>query len=417
MGLRCHDGSRYGWTLVAVAVRIGQAFGLHRDVPHSNFTPFEIEMRRRLWWQICVLDMRASDDRSTEPMILNATYNTPFPANIDDSDISRETKNSIVGVAGCTEMTFCLMTNEIIHAARRLQYEPPISLHSDSESTTLSMRQKENIVNSCFRTLENDYFAKFDITIPIFWVASLVGRLIMSKLWLLIQYPLQECGRMVSRPQTMRENSLRTACSILEVVESIEQDAAAAKWRWYFRTFVQWHPVAVILAELCVLTQGPDVERAWRIIDSSYERFAMTVADSRNGALWRPMKKLLARAQQARSESLSTHTQRSDTQLSDLQIGAGASGLSYSYNPPQEGFRQFEPLGQLATSDLQYWQPPQSMIPEEVPVTNDSSFQTLTQDLDMIDWSQWDEFIQDAQFDNLSGDGTGGQLPANFALF
>lgn len=46
------------WTLLGVAVRIGQGLGLHRDGTSLGLSPFEIEMRRRLWWNIVVLDAR-----------------------------------------------------------------------------------------------------------------------------------------------------------------------------------------------------------------------------------------------------------------------------------------------------------------------------------------------------------------------
>lgn len=58
--LRRNDDARIIWTLTGLIVRIAQNLGIHRDGSHFNVSPFEIEMRRRLWWQICLLDARAS---------------------------------------------------------------------------------------------------------------------------------------------------------------------------------------------------------------------------------------------------------------------------------------------------------------------------------------------------------------------
>jgi hypothetical protein len=58
--LRRNDDARIIWTLTGLVVRIAQTIGIHRDGSHFALTPFEIEMRRRLWWQVCILDARAS---------------------------------------------------------------------------------------------------------------------------------------------------------------------------------------------------------------------------------------------------------------------------------------------------------------------------------------------------------------------
>lgn len=39
-----------------MAIRNGQRLGLHKDLAIKGLTPFEVEMRRRLWYQIVILD-------------------------------------------------------------------------------------------------------------------------------------------------------------------------------------------------------------------------------------------------------------------------------------------------------------------------------------------------------------------------
>lgn len=58
--LRRNDNARVVWTLTGLAVRIAQVIGVHRDGIYFGLVPFEVEMRRRLWWQVCLLDARAS---------------------------------------------------------------------------------------------------------------------------------------------------------------------------------------------------------------------------------------------------------------------------------------------------------------------------------------------------------------------
>jgi len=52
---RRHDDSRFVWTMTGLATRIANALGIHRDGAQFGLSPFETEMRRRLWWQVCTL--------------------------------------------------------------------------------------------------------------------------------------------------------------------------------------------------------------------------------------------------------------------------------------------------------------------------------------------------------------------------
>lgn len=84
--LRRNDEARKIWTLTGLVVRIAQTLGIHRDGSHFNLPPFEIEMRRRLWWQVCILDARSSEDHGCDPTIVEAQFDTKMVrilANLD----------------------------------------------------------------------------------------------------------------------------------------------------------------------------------------------------------------------------------------------------------------------------------------------------------------------------------------------
>jgi hypothetical protein len=74
--LRRNDDARKIWTLTGLTVRIAQTLGVHRDGSHFKLPPFEIEMRRRLWWQVCILDARSSEDHGCDPTIVEAQFDT-----------------------------------------------------------------------------------------------------------------------------------------------------------------------------------------------------------------------------------------------------------------------------------------------------------------------------------------------------
>ena len=53
--VRRHDDTHFVWTLSGLAVRIAHSLGIHRDSAQFGLNPFDVEMRRRLWWQLCTL--------------------------------------------------------------------------------------------------------------------------------------------------------------------------------------------------------------------------------------------------------------------------------------------------------------------------------------------------------------------------
>jgi len=82
------------------------------------------------------------------------------------------------------------------------------------------------------------------------------------------------------------------------------------KWGWLFRTYVQWHAIAFLLSELCIRTKGEAVERAWRALEASASRWWFPLSDTPSsrktepGLLWKPLRKLLAKARAAREREL-----------------------------------------------------------------------------------------------------------------
>ncbi|RYO87070.1 hypothetical protein DL763_006513 [Monosporascus cannonballus] len=103
-----------------------------------------------------------------------------------------------------------------------------------------------------------------------------------------------------------REATLRTAVSIMELSHHASTAGPLApRFGWWSATYVQWHPLAVALAELCGGGGGGGIgdelaDRAWRVIDEVFPLWAERIADTKRGTLWRPIRKLYRKARAAR---------------------------------------------------------------------------------------------------------------------
>lgn len=61
LAMRSFFDARAMWILAGMTIRIAQRMGLHKDGQGSQLSPFQVEMRRRLWWQIIVLDRTTAE--------------------------------------------------------------------------------------------------------------------------------------------------------------------------------------------------------------------------------------------------------------------------------------------------------------------------------------------------------------------
>lgn len=103
------------WIHTGMARHLGQATGLHREQSLRKCSPFEAELRRRLWWQIVVLDQHAGRILGVSTRDIPAPYmtDTKRPVNINDSELYPEMKEPPISRNCPTEMIFCAVRHEV----------------------------------------------------------------------------------------------------------------------------------------------------------------------------------------------------------------------------------------------------------------------------------------------------------------
>jgi hypothetical protein len=82
-----YDGLNVAWFLLGLIVRTAIRMGYHRDPSRfPNISPFEGEMRRRVWLIIIHLDAKAATEMGLPRMIQKDQYDTKEPRNLLDKD-------------------------------------------------------------------------------------------------------------------------------------------------------------------------------------------------------------------------------------------------------------------------------------------------------------------------------------------
>ncbi|QIW99488.1 hypothetical protein AMS68_005006 [Peltaster fructicola] len=305
--LRRNSDARIIWTLTGLVVRMGQTLGVHRDGTHFGLTPFETEMRRRAWWQICILDTRASEDHGCDPTIIEQAFDTRLPLNINDTDIMPSSAAFPPERQGCTDISFCLIRCEVSSTFRRINYIPPgPSKNCNTIFMGATLADKEKWITECHQRLEEKYLKDCDMTVPLYWVTATVARLMMSKMWLMAYHPFQRHDGGVGLSAETKEKLFITSLENIEYSLLLETETRTRKWGWLFKTYMQWHALAFLLSELCHRTKGDLVERAWVAVEKTRTgRWGDVVnGDIRGGHLWRPLRKLYRKARDARQHGL-----------------------------------------------------------------------------------------------------------------
>ncbi|KAL9128588.1 MAG: hypothetical protein Q9217_002753 [Psora testacea] len=86
--LRRRDNSTQVWLLAGDTVRLAMRMGYHRDpANYGQFTPFEIEMRRRVWQFVSQTDLLYSFQLGLPPVVRSHEYDTLPPQNYHEGQL------------------------------------------------------------------------------------------------------------------------------------------------------------------------------------------------------------------------------------------------------------------------------------------------------------------------------------------
>ncbi|KAI2632862.1 hypothetical protein GGS21DRAFT_539788 [Xylaria nigripes] len=290
---RRHDSPRYVWMMTSLAIRIGQGLGLQRDGTYfKHLTPFEVEMRRRVWYGLCALDVRASEDQGTDFAIQYGTFDTQVPKNINDADIEVQTKEAPKEREGLTDSTICIVTMEISNISRQMLLPGN------------SLEEQRRIIRGIFDKLEDRYLRfSTESGNDIYRGLVITTRLIVAKLTLLAHLPVLFSSPSERFSDGLRDELFVAALGVAELNHSLNADKTFHKWRWIFQTYTQWHAIVYLLLDICRRPWSPFVERAWVALHSSWLIPARSKLD-KDLQTWVPVRQLMLKAQKHRNAEL-----------------------------------------------------------------------------------------------------------------
>ena len=392
--MRCYASDRKPWTLFATACRIAQGMELLTDGMSMNLPAFETEIRRRLLWQIVILDVTFAESRSFAPLLTPEMFDTRQPLNISDEQLSPVA--GLIGQEqeGSTEMTFSLISQNASAAMQVHSMMNPRNRPITEETIAMVEKREQEILHR-LQEIKSKYIDHCDPSVPVLWMSAETGRIIILRIWLLLQRPMYTRRAQVAKA-AKREFVLAAAVSMLELVTEFEYRPETQPYRWYLLGYAPWYVIAIIMAELCVQTKGMLVDRAWNIINKVYDTWNNRLADSGSSGLLRPIRKMMEQARKARQDRLSRGQNPTDLGQPNSQnwIGANIVASDVDVLNPELKRLQYAAVAQALGNPEEL----EALLAEQQVSPPMQLDQNLPADdfAEVIDWNDWDNFVQTA---------------------
>ncbi|OLN81899.1 putative transcriptional regulatory protein C139.03-like protein 10 [Colletotrichum chlorophyti] len=306
--VRREDDTRFCWTLTGLAIRIAQGLGIHRDGTNFNLPPFETEMRRRLWWAICTLDLRSAEELGSDLTIIDRSFDTELPSNLDDADIEPGMTETPRSRLGRTDCAVSLVRYEICALSRRLHTVGSAMAGVCPRDAASSLEERERMLIEVYDRVEEKFLQHcFTDDDPLFWMAAMIARVIMAKMSLVIYQPMLFPGNGHELACDIRDRLFMSAIEIVEYNYILNTDPRCKQWRWLFQTYRQWHAIAYILMEAGRRPWSATSERGWEAVNNTL-RFDRDPAEisrmADHMAVWVPLRKLSAKATKHREAEI-----------------------------------------------------------------------------------------------------------------
>lgn len=379
LGVLQHTGeTRTAWVLAGVLIRLTVSMKFHRDGSHfADLTSFEIEMRRRIWWQICFTDSRSEDVQGFEYKLSEGMFDTEIPANTDDIDLVPGNSMPPIAVERWTDMTVFLIHCDIWKLSRRLQ-----SIKVALDTSPPDVEERFELLHQIRSRIENTYLVHLD---PIESLHSFVAtstRLFLTKVDLIL-YTKQQSGRVTElwpADNSQRDRLFTSSLSIIEYTYSLQNESSWSGWSWQIQgKQPPWHALRVVLGQLCTCRWGSNCERPWFLAKRSLDSLPEA---ARTDPRHQQLLVLVSAVQRNRADELHQKTSGASTNADADLTYAAAPTLSAPF--AQNG------IGETSST----WTSHEPLLF----MAEDSSHGAFSDDLGLeMDWEAWDEIAEGIQ--------------------
>lgn len=296
--------SRTLWTLTGVALRIAEGMGLHRDGSFLRLPPFETEIRRRIWWQLKILDGDSAELSGSDKFgAFDADPRNPkLPSNINDDELYPRLTLLPMTTDRATDIIFCALRFELrsywTTRALKQREQGKDDWFSNSYGSNAVMNERDKAVDEFEKYLESKYIRYCDPSQPIQLMATLVARAAVSTARLVAHHPRRWRSEELI-PEIERRYVWDLSIKGLKQYNMIYTNRELERFSWHAAFYFRWPAFIHILDTLRINPLVQESVQVWHLIDEVYESNPEFVTNTRK-ALFVAVGNLCLKAHDAR---------------------------------------------------------------------------------------------------------------------
>lgn len=276
LSIRESYDARAVWSLTGLAIRIAENMGMRIDGSLLGLSPFETEIRRRIWWQLRMHDFRAAElSGQAKFRDFEIDETTPAkPANCNDSEMWPTMSQPPVESTKPTEMIWVALRSDLatFAASQKAKVQKmglPDSLTSEEFSARDDLQIKDGFIRGIEDMLESKYLRFCDPSNPLQLMALIGGRLSLNLIRFIAHHP-RRWKHMEKVSDAEQQLVWGTVIGLLEQYNMMQSNQSLRCFAWNTPYFIQWHAIIHILDTLRADPLRIDAVKAWRLIDSLY---------------------------------------------------------------------------------------------------------------------------------------------------
>ncbi|KAF4637546.1 hypothetical protein G7Y89_g519 [Cudoniella acicularis] len=382
------------WVLTGIVLRIGQRIGLHQVSYSANLSVLEAQIRRRIWWQIFVLDSRCAHRCKVDGPISSKYWDIPLPLNVNDSDLTPDMIIEPRGHLGYTEMTFRLMMCDL---GKYRRYSTAMELGGSSDtlsSPSVPLPRKDKVIDDIEQMLESKYLRYCDPVIPLHILARSFANIVIGRMRLITRHPRQFLDRGSSMVQEEKAKLFDICLTMIEEDNFLHSVDCVRGFMWLVDLEFHVDAFVYLLSELRYRNPEPLTERAWDEISKAF-RYRPDILYDTKSALNMAIGNLALKSWES-------------WEMRSRQFGGKYTNSEQSITPefvlellkrrPIKGSSSFtEASGDYSAATMELDTNPTNYLESVAGASLEFGPSTIVDPLAPIDWNYWNDLINDAE--------------------
>ena len=264
------------WTLTGVALRVAEGMGMCIDGTLLGLSPFETEIRRRIWWQLRMHDSRTAELAGQAKFRgFEEDGTTPKkPANVSDVDLYPTMPQAPPESTKPTEMMWGVVRSDLATFAQaqmaKLQKKGKSGLSSEEYAAWDDLKLKDKYIKELEDMIETKHLRFCDPCQPLHFMSLLGARIALNIIRFGAHHP-RRWAKLEYVSTSEQDYVWGIVIQLLEQYHMLQSSPQIRRFAWNVPYFIQWQAVIHVLDTLRADPLRPDAAKAWELINNLYK--------------------------------------------------------------------------------------------------------------------------------------------------